>query len=573
MPKPIARQGSRNAQFSRRHPADLVSRNLCAGVLVVIDFPATAQCPSHQVSVRMEASRVRFSLGSSTRETIAVRQGMALAHVEGIWRGLRGAADPLSHRQTVGLAGDIYRTFIALHAEEPGSPAAWAAVKGFNRAVQEGRAVPLDRIPELALRAIGQRDVTAAVMAFGDNLTSGINALPKPLAGPSYDALERRFGAVTDYVLGNHRLRIDATARQRLLVQVGHASTDAAFVLKRNALGDYSPDPAAMRFPTYETGHSIAAKIGGLSWPTLIELWSTQNAAANKAASTRKQWEALLKRFAAWIDKAPEQVTRRDVINWIDKRKASGISPATLQTQDLACLRSAFRVGIDDERFPASFVSPTTSVSVPQRTGAGQGEVSQRGYTDAETTVVVHAVLAGNNIKRRWMLLLLVATGARAGEIGKLRACDIRKIEGHWCIDITNDVGRVKNINSIRSVVIHPALLAAGFLEFVAKHDASDWLFVRRSRNASERPGTTAVNKLADWIKTIPGITIGRRVGLAPCHGFRHAFKTRGRLCGIASETLDAICGHEPSTVGATYGNVPVPVIGNAIAKMPVPGL
>jgi hypothetical protein len=110
----------------------------------------------------MELTRVRFSLGSSDAATVAARQGAALAHVEAIWRGLRAETVTLTHRQTVALAGDIYKAFVALHAEEPGSPEAWAAVKGFNRAVQEGRAVPLERLPALALSAVSRADIHAA---------------------------------------------------------------------------------------------------------------------------------------------------------------------------------------------------------------------------------------------------------------------------------------------------------------------------------------------------------------------------------------------------------------------------
>ena len=43
---------------------------------------------------------------------------------------------------------------------------------------------------------------------------------------------------------------------------------------------------------------------------------------------------------------------------------------------------------------------------------------------------------------------------------------------------------------------------------------------------------------------------------MQPNHGWRHTFKTVGSEAGIQDKVLDAICGHDPRTVGEGYGGV-----------------
>jgi integrase len=57
---------------------------------------------------------------------------------------------------------------------------------------------------------------------------------------------------------------------------------------------------------------------------------------------------------------------------------------------------------------------------------------------------------------------------------------------------------------------------------------------------------------------------------VAPNHGWRHLFKTRGREAGIEDSVLDAICGHAPATTGNKYGRTTLrAMIKTAIDKFP----
>lgn len=72
--------------------------------------------------------------------------------------------------------------------------------------------------------------------------------------------------------------------------------------------------------------------------------------------------------------------------------------------------------------------------------------------------------------------LLALYTGARNAELAQLHYKDIKKLEGVWCIHITDladdatERKQVKNSNSIRVVPIAKGLIDIGFLEYVNKH-------------------------------------------------------------------------------------------------------
>ncbi len=66
----------------------------------------------------------------------------------------------------------------------------------------------------------------------------------------------------------------------------------------------------------------------------------------------------------------------------------------------------------------------------------------------------------------RWIPLLCAYSGARLGEICHLREQDVREVDGIPTISFTLS-GPLKNRRSMRTIPLHPIVLAAGFLTFV----------------------------------------------------------------------------------------------------------
>lgn len=65
------------------------------------------------------------------------------------------------------------------------------------------------------------------------------------------------------------------------------------------------------------------------------------------------------------------------------------------------------------------------------------------------------------------MPLLGAYSGARLSEICQLRVEDITEANGIWCMKIMPEAGSLKTLGSERVVPLHPAVIEAGFLQFV----------------------------------------------------------------------------------------------------------
>ena len=275
MPRPVSRSGTANAQFRRRIPADLVGA-VTYRLPVAIKFAATATSKVHEVTAKHGGVELKFSLGTAYPADVRARQGIATDHVERLWSNLRAwqsNAMSLTLKQIVALSGEVYRKFIELHSDEPGSAQRWQQVKALNRAAREHRALPQLPSTRLGFDTADENDNAARMIADGHaTITDAINALPVlPDEAQRLASLEHRFGEVVNYVLALHQLvNVDAHSRARLLIQAEAASTDAAKTLKRNAIGDYSDDPASHRFPAVAIVVTPGPSKFGPTWQDLI---------------------------------------------------------------------------------------------------------------------------------------------------------------------------------------------------------------------------------------------------------------------------------------------------------------
>lgn len=211
---------------------------------------------------------VKFSLRTRNGDAATVLLLHALAAVEKRWQAVRSGPATLTHKQLVALAGEVYRLFISRFEENPDTPDNWAAFKAINRAIEEGR---LASAPPIDLDRL--QDASTAAEAFGPDLTAGINSLP---ATGDTSSLEARFGRLASWVLTLHGLDVDGDMRTALLNPVAEAAQDAGWQLKRNAAGDYLPDPQAARFPEFAKAKSL----------TLSDLFDRWHKETKPAAST-----------------------------------------------------------------------------------------------------------------------------------------------------------------------------------------------------------------------------------------------------------------------------------------------
>lgn len=157
-----------------------------------------------------------------------------------------------------------------------------------------------------------------------------------------------------------------------------------------------------------------------------------------------------------------------------------------------------------------------------------------------------------------WFPVLGLLMGGRLQEIADLRVCDLRQSEDEiWYFDINDEDGRrLKTKSSRRKVPMHPTLIDAGFLHYLA---------IRREVGPKSslwpalegEPGESVHS--APWSKWFGRYlrgTIGIKETRKVFHSFRHTFKRLTRDAGITEEMHDALSGHGEvkGAVGRRYG-------------------
>ena len=551
--RPMKRNGSSQAQFVQRIPADVKAR----AVGMKLRFPLGDGFVEKVISPK--AQDIRFSLQTSHPPEVKARNAIAQAYLGSVWESLRNARDNgpvrLRQDQIAALSGELYATFMRAFEAEPGSPERWRRIAAEIEEATRSR-VPLeDGFP--------QTEIVDAERA---------------------SAMERAFGRGADELLSAKALVIDAESRTRLMEAIARVKRDVVTVLERRAGGDYTPDSGAAKFPTWQapaavqpisqtTKQASRAGSGKTSLTGILADWWKEARATGRKPSTHESYSNTIDNFVALLghDDA-KQVTPEDVVGFKDHRLASTnprtgkpISPKTVKDSDLAALKTLFGWAVTNKRLAAN---PAAGITIKL---GKRKRTRPLGFTDEEAKALLEAAdirQKGSEqpktfAAKRWVPWLCAYTGSRVGEMVQLRKQDVRKEGDLWVIHITPEAGTVKT-DEARDVVMHEHLVTKGFPDF-AKNSRDDYLFITPKPDGSIRgPWRSRKN---DLIEAARETVKDPRV--APNHGWRHRFKTVGIEAGVDHRVLDAIQGQKARTVAETYGDVTLKARALAIAKFP----
>lgn len=473
------------------------------------------------------------SLGTKDPAEARRRHAEVAAEVEKVWQGLRRGAQRLTMKQIAALAGEVYTDWVNALADEPGEPQIWFHVLRLQREARE--------------------------------------------AGK----LMEWWRESVDELLLKKGLVVDDYTRVRLTEEVDKAFVQGSEILERMSRGDYTPDPNANRFPTWsepDTPQTMASKqstaiVAATSMTELLEAWWREAEALGTKPSTHESYRSSIEKFVSFLghDDA-SRVTTEDVIRFKDfrlgqvhPRTRKLISPKTVKDNDLAGLRRVFDWAVQNRRLSAN---PAKGVTLKLGKSI---KVRSKGFTDAEAREVLRAAMNHKSTRedpktaaaKRWVPWLCAYTGARVGEMAQLRRQDVRQEGEWWIVRITPDAGTVKT-NEAREVVLHPHLVELGFPTFVASCKPGHMFITPKPGGSVAGPLNTIKNRLTEAARRVVSDP-----NVAPNHGWRHRFKTVGMEAGIDQRILDAIQGHAPRTAGDTYGEVTIPVIARAIARLP----
>ncbi len=550
MPNPSTRADSRVPQFRYRVPSDVLAK--AKGRMIFVELPEVGRDEGVTVAARI-GEHVKLSLRTRDPAAAKARHGAALAHVTRLFEGMRGEPKALSLREIVALSGDVYRLFLDECGDEPGRVDNWIALKAFNRAVKEGRiAAP----PSLHVDPHAANEIEIARTVFGVDLSAGIDGLPT--GTPEGVALEGRFGILANWTLMRRGVEIGPDDRLRLLLAVEKATTDAATVLKRRARMDFTPVPEIeARFPAFEPP---APAQPALTLTGLLERWRAE---VKPAPKTLINWQSVLRRFRAYLghDDAT-RVTPENVIGYKDHLIAEGLAPRTVARVHFIALHRLFGFAVDNRLLRDN---PAHGVKLSAKVRAGEGKL---GYEDADVGRLLATVAGEVKPERRFGPLLLALTGARAGEIFQLWAENVVERDGVHCIAIrpAPDGGRLKTAGSERIVPLHPAIIEAGFLDWVAGKGPGPLFYTKGKADPDAiHASNNATKRVGEWVKA-KGFGSSR---VPPLHGLRHWFKTAMGAAGVADSIADEIQGHSVNTAASGYRHPSIATMAAAVARLP----
>ncbi len=475
MPRPVA---LRNGVYhlNVRVPADIAAKVKGTSVTLRLDGRPVAVKASDKVIV---------SLRTKSPDAAKVRFAEAHASLAQHWTMVRQSPLPLTHKQVVAIAGVFYRQQVALREREAGfTPEALQdELDAFNGAAEAwSHAEPAGFVedPDLDARLMALLDLPDGDALFAYR---GRGDVDTDIVSITYvDALERLFGPATDRLCHKLGVRVEDTSRPRLLREIGEAYRQLEAKSLRNMRGDYSPDPAAGRFPEFEHPAQPAVPT---SAPREVETvaalyarWSRKQA-GNKSQSTIRRYGpsiASLDAFAKGRDW--RTLTAADIFAWATSRhEVEGVSAATVNRNDLVAVSSllGWATTVNGKKVPAQNAAFGVKVQPPKKV-----VVREKFFRAAEISAILRLTRSvapeprypRAAASRRWAPWLCAYSGARVQEVLWLKTSDIRTEAGFdvMCLPRTKD-------GHARMVPLHQALIDDGFLDFV-RAAPEGWLFV-----------------------------------------------------------------------------------------------
>jgi integrase len=507
--------------FRQRIPADVKSRAVGTTLYIEVGNDTSA------IKITPATEGIRVSLQTNDPQVVKLRAAKVQAYLEGVWQALR-IDDTLSltHRQAVALAREIYEGF--------------GKAESYHKSV-----VHLDFQTKQSVAPWeddGEPERMEVTKFLNDDYAGELNKL------------------INRKLIEKHLGKIDDGSRRMIAEAFKDAVRDAFKLLDRQTIdSDYSPDPVAAKYPKWE------APVKAVRFSELLEGWWAEAKAAGMAIGTYENYKAAfrtLKEFLGHDDAS--RVTAASMVDFKNWRLSKGIKPSSIGVNKTA-FGAVFGWAVANSKINSD---PSTALMIikPRK----KAVTREKSFEMEEAVAILkHALTSPDQGKRkkslmavtRWVPWLCAYTGARVGEMLQLRKQDVHEVRGTWVITITPEAGTVKT-KEMRHVVIHRHLIESGFLQFVERSEGP-YLFLPPTNDfrAAVRTAKTALRTFVREV--VPDLDV------QPNHAWRHAFKTRGREVGIADSVLDAICGHAPANVGASYGHVSLPTQVDAMERFP----
>ncbi len=253
------------------------------------------------------------------------------------------------------------------------------------------------------------------------------------------------------------------------------------------------------------------------------------------------RWPANVNKQEEFLDKTAEEILRMNVAKPLDKRTVD----TKYMEKIVAVFQYAFRQGK---------ITRDISQNVVVSRTVAEKRASKRKPYDAEDLKKIFELLPvhADRPHLAWVPLIAAYSGARPGEICRLRVADINATHRIPFIQVTeeddngNIVKNVRDEESLRLVPLHPVLVEMGLLQFVArrKTQGKQLLFELRKKGSDEFvPLTGQYYAQSFEAFNRKFITNDLRKGF---HSFRYNVHRALQLKHVAPEMCYAITGQIP---------------------------
>ncbi|MEL1264919.1 site-specific integrase [Pseudoxanthomonas putridarboris] len=292
------------------------------------------------------------------------------------------------------------------------------------------------------------------------------------------------------------------------------------------------------------------AKITPITLADARDAWlaTLQSSTLPKTLTIKKTAVEALVRFLGNKTKL-HTVTRTDLARWYQHMRDEGASTPTLTNkQSYVGGRSGFFEWAQASGyFPKGDNPAAGHVSYSIREKRARRKFGFKAY-DAHQIQALFAPAAFESLalSARWAAVIGLYTGARASEVGQLLVADVIEEDGLLCIRVSDEgeYQKVKTEVSLRTVPVHPDLLALGFREWV------DGLRAAGTERLFPAAKADAKNGAGNWITKAFGRhleQVGKSwpAGKRGFHSLRKTVIQALQGAGVPSELRAQLVGHE----------------------------
>jgi hypothetical protein len=276
-------------------------------------------------------------------------------------------------------------------------------------------------------------------------------------------------------ILAERGLAVDDATVRVVALAIVQGRLFAEDLARRRALGDWSEDPAAARFPTPEARSAAprpsAGPVPALTTTALLEAFTREAPGQGRTNEKRQSAMRHLEAAAGHTDAA--RIGKAEVRVMKEQRLAK-VSPATV-TADIASLRPVWKWAIDNGLLPDGTANPFTNMT-PR--APRDKRPARLPFNEDEAATILRAAREATGWER-WLPWVLALTGARLGEVCDAAASDVRQVGGVWVLAVHPEAeGRsIKTQQSQRLVPLPDALIAEGFVRYASGLRAGSPLF------------------------------------------------------------------------------------------------